>query len=938
MTSFKDQFQRAPAACFRADGAFGVAFAALRHVLDEQQRALGDTPSPWLTHYGKGGSEYPEYRPVCLSQHCLDVGFIAAQILIMQWCRGELGDYGISVDDDNLMVELLKRLLALAMAHDGDKYVGGPSRSPSEEDVAAVHRDLDIESWTAMDLATLVALVDRVERRGLQAAVRHGRINAMDTLIADAVHLADNTLSKAARAEVEQEADPDQVLLEALRSGLKNNFRFDIGHWEMRRFRHNPAVLYWLRDALLEQVADLHGCPPWVLTLNGDELAVSVPADLDLRVVGQRLLGWLDESYPKFEVMPNDGKTNVQDVTDPDELLEALQNGDRHGLLLRVARADLTHMLSWLRQWIAQFGVLALYETPTGESLLQVINFRAFQVSDWNCPVTRALGVALVLKAGVRSLIKELPERLERLEHARRERDHAPFDALDEHWTGYSPHSRITQAALQVAVDFDDPDEFESLLDDVIRDLFGERYTHRPDPGSTLIMADLLRQVGIEAGERPSGTPYRADLQGGVCLNCGEPTRNIYKATESPVPGIKGTAFSNRIGHIKDIFSEKAGTTYICPSCVKSLGLLGNLMQQVSQPLVMKDENLVNVGFSIQSRILPTASTRTHGLQLLGKERIVTQDQRLEQRLRRAPWHVNYSDTPVLYVERVKDGLEEAINLHLRTAETALWNGNSVRLFRGRQHAARGIYYSELVPPLVAALIQELTLPDQPACTIPPGRLGSLVRRLEILNDLIRRKDNNKLTVINDLAWAGWWPLAWLRLLNPEDRFFADERLRRAKREFPMPEDTLLGQLGGYAAEIQRMPPGGIRATGNLLGLSFDTALDVFMESLAGERKTADSIAAIQRRLYEYLDRRGALQDYGRSSDLDTRCHQFAQCAWDVFKQHAQQDGDLSGKTRRYLRAAYISYFLEAAEAKQAARKDDSNTKTTPVVESTEND
>ncbi|MBK1717851.1 hypothetical protein [Thiocystis violacea] len=936
MTAFRDEFQRSPLACFRANGVFTQAFDALRDALDEQQRAVGEQPTPWLTRYGKGGPDYPEYRSVCLAQHCLDVGFIAALILVIQWCRGDLRDHGIGPDDEAAMVALLKRLLALAMAHDGDKYVGGKSRSPDETDVAAVYRELNIETWTGMSLKTLQALVDRIERRGLSAAVLHGRISGADGLIADAVHLADNALSKAARAEAEQTADPDQAFLDALRIGLKNNLRLDLGRWEMRRFRHNPAVLYWLRDALLDKIADQCGFPPWVLTLNGDELAVSIPADLDLRDVGYALLERLDEPYATFRVNPNDGYTNLQDVADPEDLLEALHNGDRHGLLLRIARTDISAALPWLVQWIAQHGVLAINETPTGESLLQVLNFRTFQADDWSCPVTRALGIAMVLKAGVRSPNKELPVRFELLMQALEQRNLKSLEALEADWTERNPHTRISQAALQVAADLDDPGDFEALLANVMHGAFGDRYAHRPDPGSTWIVADLLRQVGLETDDQVVSTPYASHPKGGTCLACSQPTQDIYKATESTVPGIKGTAFSNRIGHVKDIFSEKAGTTYICPACVKGLGLLGNLMQSAGRPLVLKDENLVNVGFSIQSRILPTAAARTHGLQLLGKDRFGTK--RLEQRLNLTPWHVNYSDTAVLYVERVKDGLAEAIDLHLRTAETAMWNGNAVQLFRGRQHVTRGIYYSELVPPVVAALIQDLTLPDQPACTIAPGCLDALVQRLDILNDLIRRKDNNKLTVINDLAWAGWWPLAWMRLLNPEDRFFTDERLRRAKQEFPMTEDTLLGQLGSYAANIQRMPWGGIRASGNLLGLSFDTALDVFMESLAGDREEADGMAAIQRRLYDYLYRRGELQDYGHPRDLDARCQTFARCAWEVFRRHAQEDGDLSGKTRRYLRAAYISYFLEAAEAKQAARKDDSNPKTTPLTEAADND
>ncbi|MGA7982064.1 MAG: hypothetical protein WCA32_17810, partial [Chromatiaceae bacterium] len=162
MTALNAGFIRSPVACFRASGVFTRAFDALRNALDEQQRAAGDRPTPWLTHYGKGGPEFPAYRPVCLAQHCLDVGFIAALILVMLWCRGDLRNHGVAVDDERTMEEHLKRLLALVMAHDGDKYCGGQSRSPEEADVEAVYRDLKIEAWTGMSLRTLQALVDRV--------------------------------------------------------------------------------------------------------------------------------------------------------------------------------------------------------------------------------------------------------------------------------------------------------------------------------------------------------------------------------------------------------------------------------------------------------------------------------------------------------------------------------------------------------------------------------------------------------------------------------------------------------------------------------------------------------------------------------------------------------------------------------------------------------
>lgn len=928
MNELAKTFRVPPAKHFLAEGLFARAFEPLRQALDAQQHVLADTPSPWLTRYGKGGPGYPEYRPVCLAQHCLDVGFIAAVIVMLRWCRGDLDDYGLEVDKQAPMEALLKRLLAVAMAHDADKYRGGRSRSPAAEDIATVHGDLHIDAWTGLSAQQLAALVNRVEQRGLPESFLAGALAPVDQLIAEAVHLADNALSKAARAEATGSADPDQVLLDALRQNLNNNVGLDIGIWRMQRFRHNPAVLARLRTALLNAIPVQSGFPPWILTLSGEELSISVPPAFDWSRLARSLLERFDEPIPSAMVMPNDGKTNLQDVANAEDLLQALKNGQRCHLLLRTRDKDIDSLQPWLRDWVAHHGRVALNEAPIGK-LVQVLNFGDFQVDDWDwdCPVTRALGVALVLKAGVSSPAKELPPRFESLSQALQARGHDSLAHLGADWPARDAHARITQAALQVAADLDEAHAFAALLDELIETVLAGHHAPRADPGSAAIIAELLRQTGIapETAAPEMDTPYQAHPQGGSCLTCGAPTNQRYKATDSAVPGIKGTAFSNRIGHVKDVFSESAGKTYLCPACVKALGLLGHTWQNAGQPLNLKEENLVNLAFPLQTRLLPSVQAGKNALALVDN-RIAFGTERIERRLALAPWRINYSQTPALCVERVKDGLEASIDLHLRAAQTARWSGQPVQLFRARQHRVGGLYYSELMPPSVAALLQDLQQPGQQACTIDPGQFPDLEQRLAIVNSLIRRKDSYGRTIINDLAWAGWWALAWLWLLDPDDRSLAHSTLRDTQEAFPMRDDSQLGQLGNLGAELQKFPSGGerskgVRAPGHLLGMSFDVALDLYTESLAGCRNSADVIAAMARLLYETLSRRQALRNYGRSEEISARCRAFAECAWTIFQAHTRH-GDLSGKTRRYLRAAYITYFLAASERNATERRD----------------
>ncbi len=110
MTVLIEPFRSPPAQHFFSDAVFGRAFAALRQALDAQQLEMVEEPSRWISRYGKGGPGYPDYRPVCLAQHCLDVGFVASLILVMLWCSGALDAHGVGEEDKAAMETLLKRI------------------------------------------------------------------------------------------------------------------------------------------------------------------------------------------------------------------------------------------------------------------------------------------------------------------------------------------------------------------------------------------------------------------------------------------------------------------------------------------------------------------------------------------------------------------------------------------------------------------------------------------------------------------------------------------------------------------------------------------------------------------------------------------------------------------------------------------------------------
>lgn len=138
-----------------------------------------------------------------------------------------------------------------------------------------------------------------------------------------------------------------------------------------------------------------------------------------------------------------------------------------------------------------------------------------------------------------------------------------------------------------------------------------------------------------------------------------------------------------------------------------------------------------------------------------------------------------------------------------------------------------------------------------------------------------------------------------------------------------MPEcDTSLHQLAELATRIQRRPQRGWAAPGNVQGLAFDTALKEFQDWRLQQRDSRDNVIASMigqlranlRRSDAYVGGTGQTQE-----QISKRYQQFAETAYDLFESYSR-DGDLNSKTRRYLRSAYVTFFLEIHEANRPVK------------------
>lgn len=942
-----------PAAAFEPCGVFKRAFAPLQRALDEQFKRRNANakypsaaldPTPWLTRAGKGGPGYEQYRAVSLARHCLDVMFLGALTAFLLW-KSEMLRPDLAPDDEEGFVKALTRVLVIALFHDADKYVGdGRSRSPTESDVETVYRDLALDRHVQMTSKEIAALVSEIEQRGLANALLLPAISPLDGLLTKAVALADRAVGDAAGRAAKEGVDEDQALVDSFSERLRQTFAIELPRQRVFRLRHQPAILREIQLEILDSVPYRSGLPPLVLGANGEELTFALPESLPLAelldAVQQRLQ---DGRRPSCKLNRTDGKITLGQVKTLDNLLDALSRMTDLAYLLRVHVNDQIAAQAFVESWGGAHGVTTVSAPPELGKLYPILGFTACDTHDLYQPLARALLAAVLLRGGLRNPSRDFQPRVECLDSLLRERGIASLETLRQQFgtdalqDGFDLATRQTIIALQVASDLNDGMAFRELAETLFARTFqdGVEADEEDDPGIALILRDLRRQLGLSTPASVEMEPYAAAPDGGTCLLCGVPTTTVYQPSESSIPELKATAFSNRIGHRKDIYSE-SGATYLCAGCEFAQTLLGrDLALAGRSKFKHKDADVLHTATPLHTLILPGAGSRAeaqesggNALRLVSSSHLMLKDP-VEEALKLVPWNLDLSDSPVLYFDTLVPELSEQVSYLLNAARFAWLSGNPVHVFRIRQHRGYGAFISELVPPLIDDLLRPAFYPDKSVCTVERAQLPDFIARLGLIQALLLKRENSNLTVLNDLRLFSWWPVAWFAARNYADEKGLNQTGRRlldlARRSFTMPErDTLLRQLAELATQIQRRPQRGWAAPGNLQGLAFDTALKEFQDWRLQQRDTRDNVIAAMigqlranlRRGDAYVSAAGQTQE-----EIGERYHRFAETAYDLFESYSRDD-DLNSKTRRYLRSAYVTYFLEIHEANRAVKSE----------------
>lgn len=938
-----------PAAAFEADGVFKRAFAPLQRALDEQFRRCNPgakfasdlrDPTPWLTRAGKGGPGYEKYRTISLARHCLDVMFLSTLTAFLLWKSGRLKP-DIAPDDEEGFVKALVRLLVIALFHDADKYVGdGQSRSPTQADIDIVYRDLALDQSPDIQMtsAEIAALVNHVEQRGLANSMFLPPISPLDGQLTKAVALADGAVSDAARQYANGEsadknqAFEEQALVDSFSERLRQTFAIELPRQRVFTLRQPPAILHEVQRAILESVPYQSGLPPLVMSINGEELTFALPESLpieDLLDEVQRQLQGGQRPVCKFN--RTDGKITLSQVNTLDTLLSAMSRMTDLPYLLRIHVNDQAAVQTFVESWGGAHGIATVSNPPEAGKLYPVLSFTGCNIDGYfSEPLARALLTVALLRGGLRNPTRDFNTRVDALDEQLKKHDIISLDTLrqrfgTEVFDSFDLATRQTVIALQVAGDLNDGMAFRELAEAMFTAIFQNNAAHDEeshDPGIAIILRDLRRQLGLSTPEIVESEPYAAASNGGTCLLCGTPTSTVYQSSEFNIPELKTTAFSNRIGHRKDIYSE-SGETYICAGCVIAQTLLGrDLALGGRDKFKLKDSDILHTATPLRTLILPGEASRAEvqqgnlkPLQLVSSSHLNLKDP-VDEALKLVPWNLDLSESQVFYLDTLTPDLTEQVSYLLNAARFSWLSGNPVHVFRIRQSSRKDALMSELVPPLIDDLLRQTFYPDKPVCSIERVQLPDFIARIDFIKELLLKNNSAKLTVLNDLRLFGWWPVAWFI-----ERINASERLLKlAQESFAMSEhDTPLRQLAELATQIQRRPQRGAAAAGNLQGLAFDTALIVFQEFHLQQRaEKTDTVAATMGQLNDTLSRRDAYA--GGKDDVTGRYRRFAEAAYDVFEAHCRKDGDLSSKTRRYLRAAYVTFFLEIHEAKKVER------------------
>jgi len=885
-----------------SDGLFVRAFKPLRQKLNQQAEAAWNKKpaefSPWLTRAGKGGdTQYINYHDVSLYRHCMDVSVIAVMAFFYAWQNERIphpaGEM-LKPDDKKTAELLLKQIVAIAFLHDADKYWGAEhSSSPKrDEQLEPLHQLLEVEKWASLDVTTSFTMVSAMEKRGegnalfagLKPSLTHQKLIGM-------LKIGDKIASIASRNGLEAMIeDYNQKYLPE----LIDSFAVPAARLKLLTFRHSPAVLHQLQYRF---ICDFYSKQifPLVCLLDGQQFYISVPEDYDLEPVFQALEDEMAFKQPEMKRNPTNGEIALFHVENASDLIKAVEKYDRENKnngpkLLVVHVDDWDEVSNYIKSWAGEVGDLSLVDKADVGKLLLTVTPENSPSPEYNY----ALILATALRANAKGKIFE--QRVQNLSN---------WDASLQNWADLKKDSRQTLFAMQAAMSIEDEEDLINVIEAIYGDFPA---SVDKDEGSQAIIEQLKVQCGNETEN--SQASYAAATKGGTCLLCGYPTAHRIETSKMKLAGIKSSAFNNRIGHQKNVFSS-FGKNYICSACVKQQALLCRIQPKLkAEPLI--------VATPLRGLIKPL---NTGDKDYDPDENIINSFNAMSSKewQRVLPWNIDVSRHFPFILESIEPGFDSAVDAMHRWAIFALHSGNPVHIFISSQRDCKASFLFEQTPPLIRKLLADLS---QEQGAIRRNRLPQLVKRLELFKNILRTNYGHD--VLTAMPSFGWWAVAWFQQVSGNT-----QQIDLAKKEYPMDKHSL-EHITYLAAQIQRYP--GSDAGNSDKTFCLDIVLEQFDTSKRYPVDATTRIAGMAGELEKRFDSgRSRHAKNGEGGSFSERYHKFAQAVFE-FVTLCEKTHRLDARFRRFLRAAYSHLFMEKSLAHSRKNKDIE--KTTTVQES----
>ena len=877
----------------------------------DSQAPLEQRLSPWLLRLGKGGLRtdrhtgttvyFPE---VSLYRHVSDVGFLASYLFYWAWQSGAL-----PLATGTEVTPYVAVLLVMALFHDADKYEGkGRSVSPNAAQVQRVWDDLGEIDWISPAVwpdfspETLHAAVSLVENRGQSQALLAPPLPLMIQRLAHMVGQADNFMSKT--------AVPNS---DAVMDAWVTAYNDKLPDWHalygvpeiplsLIRFRDEPAVL----QHILEVVRAAEWFYPLVVLREGHTLSLTLPGDLS----PEQFLDFLDRyafqsgKNPRMVRNRTNGRITLTDCESPADLDTLItRNPATVQEVLTVKATAIPDLTAYLAFWTTASE--GLYEThwqdPGTRKLLTPFN----PTGDMSPAYRRALKLAMELDEGegdrdVR-LRRALNEQGPGLTATIRDTLLPMVKGLEQ----LDGLSLRTVVAMQAALMVSDED-FSQFLAWV----YGPFPALRVDGAGAHAVADRLRvQLGLaaSAGET-SPTPYQeSGEKSGMCLLCGQPAAIPIKTSAMELVGVKRSAFNNRIGHRKSLWSQSEDN-YICAGCVYAQELLGRMAEAMD---VRVQRAPLLIALPVRAVWHTPADSVPEALRSF--DAVAFKENGWTKIL---PWQADQGLTfPLGFEEKPDRDIadsgrnDDVLSQVWRLSLYAAMSGEPVHVFISAQRPLPTAFYYEPLPAWLSWLLGDL---HRSGATEGVSRqdLPAWITRLGILRQLSQM--NGSREALMDLPQFGWWVGAWLiGRAEADGTPNSKQILHQLKEGYSMENySDLLNQAAQGVADIQRRL--NYDSTRSQVTRVFRRVLDEY-QALNGENGVDREfmLSAISGLIYQDLSRSETRVD-------DERVMATVDVCLSIVEQ-ADQDEHLSSKMAKYLLAAFEITVREAVRKRIAS-------------------